>query len=167
MHRLLIGILFVLPMLCTPCVWAEDPLQHAQRALRMAQVELEKSWTLCGQTWVTRIVLTRLQRFGRTYEPPLFAVYQVSQPIRRDIRRVPGASRTEESYEVRWSAPQYRRWYALLGAWTPWNANRGNPIYFFRSQVAFSETEMKVSSEQLLHAPGEFKKPSCTEVPQG
>ena len=167
MHRLLMSIIFVPSLMCTPCVWAQDPMRNAQRALRIAQVELEKSWTPCNQTWVTTIVLTRLQRFGLTREPQLFAVYQISQPLRRDIRRIPGASRTDESYEVRWSAQQYRRWYALLGAWTPWNANRGNALSFFRSQVALSKTEMKVSSEQLLNAPGTFIKPSCTELPRG
>jgi hypothetical protein len=167
MHRLLIGMIFVLSRMFTPCVWAEEPMWNAQRALRISQVELEKSWTQCGQTWVTTIVLTRLQRFGLAREPQLFAVYQVAKPIRHHIRRSPGASRTDEIYEVRWYAQKYRRWYSLLGAWTPWNENRGNEISFFRSQVEFSKTELKVSSDQLLHAPGEFKKPSCTEVPRG
>jgi hypothetical protein len=167
MHRLLSGILFVLSMMFTPFVWAEEPMRNAQRVLRISQVELEKSWTQCSQTWVANIVLTRLQRFGLTHEAQLFAVYQVSKPIRRHIRRLPSTSQTDEIYEVRWYTQKYRRWYSLLGAWTPWNENRGNEIYFFRSLVEFSKTELKVSSDQLLHAPGEFKKPSCTEVPRG
>jgi hypothetical protein len=167
MQRLLIGIMFVRAMVFIPCVWAEEPMRNVQRALRLSQVELEKSWTQCSQTWVTNIVLTRLQRFGLTREPQLFAVYQVSQPIRHHIHRLPGASRTDEIYETRWYTQKYRRWYSLLGAWTPWNENRGNDIFFFRSQVEFSKTALKVSSDQLLQAPGEFKKPSCTEVPRG
>ena len=168
MHRLLMAIFIGLSLTFTPLVRGEEPVPNELRALRISEAELAMSWIRCGRMLVTTTVLTRLQRFGLTRgEPQLFAVYQVSEPIRRQLQRSTGASRTEEIYEVRWYAQRYRTWYALLGSWTPWNANQGQSIYFFRSMVQFGKAGLTVSSEQILHVLGEFKKPSCTAIPQG
>jgi hypothetical protein len=161
-------IFIVLSLTFTPLVRGGEPVPNELRALRLSEAERAMSWTRCGSMLVANIVLTRLQRFGLTRgEPQLFAVYQVSEPLRRQIRRISGASRTDEIYEVRWYAQKYRSWYSLFGSWTPWNNNQGHGIYFFRSIVQFGKTGLTVSSEQLLNVPGEFKKPLCKAIPQG
>jgi hypothetical protein len=168
MHRLLIIIFLALFLTFPLLVRGEAPVPKERRALRISEAELARSWTRCGRIFVTTIVLTRLQHFGLTRgEPQLFAVYQVSEPIKRQLQRITGASRTEEIYEIRWYAQQYRTWYALLGSWTPWNENQGQRIYFFRSTVQFGKADLTVRSEQILPGLGEFKKPSCTAIPQG
>jgi hypothetical protein len=168
MHRLFIIIFLALSLPFTLIVRGEEPVPNERRALRISEAELARSWTRCGRMFVTTIVHTQLQRFGLTRgEPQLFAVYQVSEPVRRQLQRSTGASRTEEIYEVRWYAQRYRTWYALLGSWTPWHENQGHSIYFFRSMVQFGKTGLMVSSEQLLNVLGEFKKPSCRAIPQG
>jgi hypothetical protein len=168
MHRLFMALFLGLAWTFTPVVQSGEPVPQALQALRSSEVALATSWTRCGQTWVTTLVLTGLQRFGLTRgEPQRFAVYQVAEPLTPQIRRIAGAARTEALYEVRWYAQQYRSWYALIGSWTPWNANRGNGIYFFRSLVQVGTTGVTVSSEQVLHGPGAFKKPACQAIPQG
>jgi len=168
MHRWLIIIFLGLSLMFTLLVRGEEPGPNDRRALRSSEAELARVWTRCGRTFVTTLVLTRLQRFGLTRgEPQLFAMYQVSEPLKRQLERITGASRTDEVYDIRWYAQKYRTWYALLGSWTPWNDNQGQRIYFFRSTVQFGKAGLTVSSEQRLPGLGEFKKPSCPAIPRG
>jgi hypothetical protein len=166
MKRSEIYILALCIMGCAHFADGAGPLTpNAQKALKIAQSQLYKSWMQCDDILVTEVLRDGGgERFG------FHAVRPLSWKVEKLLFISPdGKNSGEEIYKVSAYTPRYRSW--IGGQWMPWHTGmpweEGN-IEIFNTRVTIpTQGSPTHASQYFIFTDGIFRKPLCSNVPSG